>query len=448
MRSFCLWLLASMAMALWSPTAALAQCGNCGCPAGQDCYCGLEYELGYCYCVPGTPIIIALNGQFTLTNSAQGVEFNFFLNGPVQIAWTAPRADEGWLVLPPKGSSTIDNGAEMFGNLTPQPTSNDPNGFLALAVYDDPSNGGNGNGVIDSGDAIFPRLRIWQDSNHNGISEPWELLTLQEAGITSISLSYAESGHVDRWGNRFRYRSKVVSTNSADRWAYDVFLQFTKPTTTSDLRNTIPDGDPVQSAAAGLHAHGLATGSFLILWSRALIGLLLTAAAILKMMDFQSFRAAIRGFALIPEGMTLPVAYFLVVLEALTGQLTLAAVLFNSAVPHWGAMIAAILFFAFGVAIAINLIRGRRDIACGCFTTADTEGISWFLVVRNGALCVIALLGFQPVQSASWLEYGSGTQRLGILLLATFTLLACTLVFAVRRLWQYGREFSPERGVE
>ena len=101
---------------------------------------------------------------FKLTNPAEGVAFDFFLNGPIQIAWTVPGANEGWLVLPPTDGK-ITNGTQMFGNLTPQPPSSDPNGFEALAVYDDPGNGGNGDGVIDARDAVFTRLRIWKDSN-------------------------------------------------------------------------------------------------------------------------------------------------------------------------------------------------------------------------------------------------------------------------------------------
>jgi len=450
-----LWLLVMSAIVLWSPNAALAQCGSCGCPAGQDCYC----SGSNCYCVPGTPVLIDLKGDgFKLTGPAEGVQFDFFLNGPVQISWTPPDADEGWLVLPPKDGK-IENGAEMFGNLTPQPSSPDPNGFNALAVYDDPSNGGNNNGIIDPGDAIFSKLRIWRDSNHNGISEPWELIDLQNVGIKSISLSYIESGYIDRFGNRFRYRARVVSNGGVDKWAYDVILQFIKPTTTSGVSaDTRQTGNMLLQRAFALRgkqtlprvqvaAGRTAAASFLVIWwSRALIGLLLSAAGVLKILDLSSFRAAVRGFALLPEKMTSPAAYALVAAEVVTGVLALTASLFNVAVLRWACVGAAVLFALFGIALSINLARGRRDIACGCFNGAETNRISWALVIRNLVLCFIALLGFQSVASGH--AYGHGSERVEAVLLAIFTLLVCKLFFTIRELYRHGRELTAFGGVE
>jgi hypothetical protein len=189
---------------------------SCG-PSGWYCYTG------------DSPIIIDADGTgFHLTNFQGGVHFDITGDGkPQQISWTAAGSTNGWLALPHDGKVT--SGKQLFGNFTPQPPSDNPNGFLALAVYDQPENGGNADGVIDWHDAVWPNLRIWIDKNHDGIAQPDELFTLPSLGINSLAVAYVNSKYVDQFGNQFRDKGRlnpdgVPPTDHVDRTIYDVFL--------------------------------------------------------------------------------------------------------------------------------------------------------------------------------------------------------------------------------
>ena len=203
---------------------------------------------------PTSPIIIDTTGNgFVLTSAANGVVFNFSGGQPIQTAWTAASSANAFLCLPdPNGR--CDDGADLFGNFTPQPPSNNPNGFAALAVYDLPANGGNGDGVIDARDAIFASLRLWIDKNHDGISQPEELFTLPSLGVNSISLNYKADGRTDQYGNIFRYRAQVNPGGPNTGITYDVFFVTSQPTS-NNIARTI-SSDDTHKCAVPLPAKG------------------------------------------------------------------------------------------------------------------------------------------------------------------------------------------------
>jgi hypothetical protein len=178
--------------------------------------------------MPHSPVLVDVAGDgFALTDADAGVDFALTAAGKrVRLAWTPPGSDDAWLALDRDGDGSIDGAHELFGNFTPQPPSPHRHGFRALAVFDRPAEGGNADGRIDARDAVFPRLRLWQDVNHDGVSQPAELHALQALDVARLHLDYKESKRTDAYGNAFRYRAKVDDAKGAKagRWAWDVFL--------------------------------------------------------------------------------------------------------------------------------------------------------------------------------------------------------------------------------
>lgn len=180
-----------------------------------------------CGGAPCTPVIVPLtSGHMLLT----GPEVLFDLGGGGTVrywGWTRAAAGAGFLALDRNGNGMVDDGRELFGNMTPLSWTLDgpraSNGFLALAWFDQIENGGNGDGRCSAEDSVYQFLRVWVDENHDGISGAGELFSLGAVGLTAIELTIREMVRYDQHGNEYRWRVRVI-LNGRPRWAYDVIL--------------------------------------------------------------------------------------------------------------------------------------------------------------------------------------------------------------------------------
>lgn len=155
---------------------------------------------------PTSPILLDLDrNQFHLSGGP--VLFDIDADGQLEtVTWVSPGTQDAFLYIDHNGNGVVDNGSELFGDSTILFSGNlAENGYEALAEFDLSENGGNADGIVDAADSIFSDLKVWIDSNANGVHEHLESQSLAEAGVLSLSLDYRESRRTDSHGNKFRY---------------------------------------------------------------------------------------------------------------------------------------------------------------------------------------------------------------------------------------------------
>ena len=188
------------------------------------------------------PITLDLDGDGIETvGLSAGVLFDHNGDG-IQTGTGWVGKDDGLLVLDKNNNGTIDNGAELFGDNTILKNGQKAkDGFAAISDLDL-----NQDGKLNSSDAAFANLRVWQDINQDGFSQATELKTLDELGISSINTVASitggqnqNNGNVIIGSSSFMQSDGTIKTSGA--------LNFTGNTFTREFSDVVDT-----SAVAGL----------------------------------------------------------------------------------------------------------------------------------------------------------------------------------------------------
>jgi len=197
-------------------------------------------------CAQSSPLVVQIGrkgapaNRLRLTAIRSGIDFDI-LGGnsfPVahakkRISWLTPesRVDNYFLVLP-NAIGVIGGIDEMFGDNTRGPDGKfAANGYEALRKHDGVNKLGGvyekaRDGVIDSADAVFQRLRLWSDINGDGTSQTQELFTLPDLGVRSVSLDFDPNyREIDEHGNSILMKSTVTMDNGELNVVYDLWFR-------------------------------------------------------------------------------------------------------------------------------------------------------------------------------------------------------------------------------
>jgi len=161
-----------------------------------------------------TPIVIDLNGDGVHTIAREDFHGSFDLLGTghaIQSGWVS--AHDGLLAIDSNGNGKIDSISELFGG------NEKGTGFAKLSNFDS-----NGDGVVDARDDRFAELRIWRDANSNGVTDDGELLSLHDAGVTSLTVSYTELPFLDANNNLHLERSSATLASGKTVDMTDVYF--------------------------------------------------------------------------------------------------------------------------------------------------------------------------------------------------------------------------------
>jgi len=133
----------------------------------------------------------------------------------------------------------------------------------------------------------------------------------------------------------------------------------------------------------------LVTDSGFVMSLRWVLAVVFLIAFLHKVGAPASFVTTLKAYRLLPDGLALIAAYALIAAELVAAF----ALLVNSV---FGSIAAVSLLAIYALAILVNLLRGRRDIDCGCSGPYVRQTLSGWLIARNIGLIAVALLTMLP----------------------------------------------------
>jgi hypothetical protein len=154
--------------------------------------------------------------------------------------------------------------------------------------------------------------------------------------------------------------------------------------------------------------------------------LLFAGAAIHKFRDLRRFDEIFAAYGLLPWAARLRLSRAVPLLEALVAVGLLLEVTRTTA-----ACVGIVLLLAYAAAITVNLVRGRRELACGCGGPDDRRPIAPWMVWRN--ILVAAMLssvmlpwGPRPLGPTDMVTIGFGAAACALVYLCLDRLLGHT----------------------
>ncbi|MFO0761635.1 MAG: calcium-binding protein [Byssovorax sp.] len=156
-----------------------------------DEFCTTRWAYEDC----NTPLVLSFDSapvSFVADASA-----GFTVNGTKSLVTDWPTAATPWLAIDRDGSGRIEDGAELFGSMSPLASGGTAaNGFVALRELDQ-----NGDGQLTADDPAFAKLLVWSDRDADRSSEAGELQGAAAFRIVAIDLGYKSEPRCDARGN-------------------------------------------------------------------------------------------------------------------------------------------------------------------------------------------------------------------------------------------------------